>query len=168
MQILVTDTSVLVDLERGSLLRAAFALRSCSLAVPDLLYERELRDHGGPELVALGLRIESLPAEGVIEATGYRRTKPVLSVPDSFALALARANAWVLLTGDGPLRELAGLHAVECHGVLWMLDKMLAEAAATAQTVHAGLTAIAAHPRCRLPQKEVKVRLARYASKQAR
>ena len=41
MIILVSDTSILIDLERGGLLEAAF---SCGLTmvVPDLLYEREL------------------------------------------------------------------------------------------------------------------------------
>lgn len=168
MQVLVSDTSILVDLERGSLLQAAFALPSCGFAVPDLLYERELKDHGGTELLALGLRVEALSDEGVVEAGGYRRAKPFLSVPDSFALALARANGWVLLTGDGLLRDLAGSHAVECHGVLWMLDRMVAEAAATAQAAHAGLGAIAAHPRCRLPKEEITLRLARYAAASTR
>ena len=39
--VVVSDTSVLLDLERGSLLTAAFRL-SCEFAVPDLLFEREL------------------------------------------------------------------------------------------------------------------------------
>ena len=38
---------------------------SASFAVPDVLYERELRDYGREELVKLGLRVESLDGEGV-------------------------------------------------------------------------------------------------------
>lgn len=164
VQILVSDTSVLVDLERGSLLRAAFGLPTCAFAVPDVLYERELRDHGGPHLIALGLHVASLPPEGVREATTYRRARPALSLPDSFALALARINSWLLLSGDADLRDMAGIHGVECHGVLWMIDRMVADAATTAAAAHAGLTALSQHPRCRLPQKEVRSRLARYAA----
>lgn len=63
MQVLVSDTSVLVDLERGNLLELAFGL-SCAFAVPDLLYRRELRDQNGPALVAMGLRVEELGSEG--------------------------------------------------------------------------------------------------------
>ena len=49
---------------------------------------------------------------------------PILSVPDSFALALAKERAWTLLTGDGDLRDLATGENVDCHGVLWLLDRM--------------------------------------------
>ena len=49
MTILVSDTSVLIDLERGELISCAFKL-SATFAVPDVLYERELRDYGGEEL----------------------------------------------------------------------------------------------------------------------
>jgi hypothetical protein len=59
MTILVSDTSVLIDLERGELILCAFKL-SATFAVPDVLYERELQDHGGEELLKLGLRVESL------------------------------------------------------------------------------------------------------------
>ena len=43
MNVLVSDTSVLVDLERGALLEASFRL-PFRFTVPDLLYERELKD----------------------------------------------------------------------------------------------------------------------------
>ena len=52
MQVLVSDTSVLVDLERGSLLKASFSL-PFQFAVPDLLYERELKNYVGEDLVGL-------------------------------------------------------------------------------------------------------------------
>ncbi|MDG0857490.1 hypothetical protein [Roseateles puraquae] len=54
MIILVSDTSVLIDLERGGLLEPAF---SCGLTmvVPDLLYDRELVAENGPFLKQLGL-----------------------------------------------------------------------------------------------------------------
>jgi hypothetical protein len=59
MTILVSDTSVLIDLERGELIASAFKL-SATFAVPDVLYERELRDYGGEELVKLGLKVQCL------------------------------------------------------------------------------------------------------------
>jgi hypothetical protein len=40
--------------------------------------------------------------------------------------------------------------------------RMLDTAAATAAALHLGLTAIAEHPRCRLPPREVRLRLERY------
>src|SRR5690554_3218621 len=137
MRVLVSDTSVLVDLERGALLEASFRLpfRYC---VPDLLYERELKDHGGPDLLRLGLVVEELDSDGLTEAIAYRRRVPALTLPDSLALTLARKRAWLLLTGDGPLRQLAAAEAVECHGVLWMLDQIHAAGTATTAALHRG------------------------------
>ena len=117
--ILVSDTSVLIDLERGSLLESVFALPH-GLAVPDVLYHLEMRGEWGERLVGLGLRVEETSEEGVADAIRYRRQRPKLSVPDSMALALAKERQWVLLTGDSDLRNLAGGENVDCHGVLWV------------------------------------------------
>lgn len=75
MKILVSDTSVLLDLERGDLLDACFHL-PYEFAVPDLLYNKELANFGGPELIARGLRIEELTGDEVAAAQhfeGYGR-----------------------------------------------------------------------------------------------
>ena len=163
MNVLVSDTSALVDLERGSLLDATFRL-PFELTVPDLLYERELKNHGGDRLLGLGLRIAALDGEGVMQALDYRRQRPALSLPDCFALALAVRGPWILLTGDAELRRLANAERVECHGILWLMDRMLETGGATARQLHDGLETVVAHPRCRLPTREVRHRLARYAS----
>ncbi len=60
MKVLVSDTSVLGDLDRGSLVEPVFRL-PFEFTVPDLLYERELREHGGAEFVRLGLRVRVRP-----------------------------------------------------------------------------------------------------------
>lgn len=159
---LVSDTSVLVDLDRGSLLEAAFR-RPFEFAVPDLLYKRELDDHGGARLRQLGLRVLSLDGDEVMQALHYRRRQPALSLPDCFALTLAAHHSWTLLTGDAKLRKLAESEQVECHGLLWLLDEMLMAAAVSARKLHNGLAAISKHPKCRLPKAEVRKRLKRYA-----
>jgi hypothetical protein len=162
MRILVSDTSVLIDLERGQLLEATFAL-TWEFAVPDLLYKRELRSHNGPELLRLGLRVESLGGDGVQIALDFQTRVPALSLADSFALALAKINRWTLLAGDGELRNLAAIEAVEYHGVLWVFDQLLAQRAVAAEMLHRSLTTIANHPRCRLPVRDVRERLEQYA-----
>jgi predicted nucleic acid-binding protein len=159
--ILVSDTSVLIDLERGGFLEAIFVLPHV-FAVPDVLYRREMTGAWGERLVALGLRIEEVSEGGVRKALHYRRQQPKLSVPDSFALALAKERACHLLSGDRDLRALAAEEAVECHGVLWLLDLMEEAEVPGIQTLHDGLKALAGHPRCRLPQHEIAVRLDRY------
>ena len=159
--ILVSDTSVLIDLERGGFLEVMFALPH-QFAVPDVLYHRELQGAWGERLTKLGLRIEEVSRYGVAAALKYRAQRRLLSVPDSFALALAKERAWTLLTGDNDLRGLANGENVDCHGVLWLLDRMEEAGIPGLQALHDGLTALAGHHRCRLPRKEITVRLERY------
>jgi hypothetical protein len=161
MRVLVSDTSVLIDLERSGLLEAAFRL-SWEFAVPDLLYKRELRDHNGPDLLRLGLRIEALDPEAVRLALDYQRRVPALSLPDTFAITLAKVNGWILLAGDGELRRLAAAEQIDHHGVLWVFDQLLDQGQAAACILHAALTALAAHPRCRLPMRDIRERLERW------
>src|ERR1017187_8290234 len=133
--ILVSDTSVLIDLERGGLLDAAFTLPH-EFAVPDVLFDREMQGEWGDHLVSLGLRVAEVSGEGVGNALRYRQRRPSLSVPDCFALALAKERKWLLLTGDGPLRDMASVEDVECHGLLWLLDIMEEAGIPGVQTLH--------------------------------
>lgn len=139
--VVVSDTSVLIDLERASLLMPSFRLRF-GFAVPDLLYERELKSFGGEGLRKCGLRVEALDSAGVALAIQYRRSRPGLSLPDTFALALAKSHGWTLLTGDAELRQVAEHEHVTCHGVLWLLDRMLEEKVVDRPALHAGLQAM--------------------------
>jgi hypothetical protein len=163
MRILVSDTSVLIDLERGQFLDSCFRL-PFEFAVPDLLYARELSAYGGPALVACGLRIEELTSEEVSAAQQVRSVRPKLSLPDAFAYSLASARGWTLLTGDGELRALALAEQMPFFGVLWVLDQLFDGKVIEAATVIAGLEAISAHPRCRLPRAEIQARLERYSA----
>jgi hypothetical protein len=161
MKVLVSDTSVLVDLERGDLLDACFRL-PYEFAVPDLLYTRELQGFGGAELVARGLRVEELTGAEVLIARKVRGLRPLLSLPDAFAYALASSRGWQLLTGDGELRALARAEHLTFHGVLWVLDNLFDGRVLDADVLVSGLESIAAHPRCRLPRGDIQSRLERY------
>lgn len=163
MIILVSDTSILIDLERGSLLEAAFS-SGLTMVVPDLLYQRELEPENGPFLRRLGLGVVSLTPEEVSFAQRLKTEQKKLSLPDCFALTCATRPGHVLLSGDGDLRKeaLARLGAV--YGLLWILDKMAASGTVSIAQLHDGLNRIAAHPRCRLPHAEVRVRLNAWTS----
>jgi len=158
--ILVSDTSVLIDLERGGLLASAF---SCGLtmAVPDLLYERELAAHNGPLLRRLGLRVVALTPEEVVFAQQLRTRRPGLSLADCFALSCARRPRHALVTGDKLLRTEAQSWQCPVHGLLWVLDQMQASGQIGGAMLREGLQRIASHPRCRLPRAEVLARLQR-------
>ena len=144
MKVLVADTSALIDLDCGWLITRAFRL-PLEFTVPDLLYERELKAHGRADLVRLGLRVEELDGNSV-------------------AVALAKTNAWTLLSGDRELRDLAEEEAIACHGVLWRLDRIFEHRVVDPGVLRAGLDAIAAHPRCRLPRSEIRKRLRSFST----
>lgn len=155
--VLVSDTSVLVDLERGDLLVAAFGC-GMAMAVPDLLYESELATFNGPFLKALGLGVVSLTPAEVQLAQTVRNARSSLSLNDCFALSCATRPDHILVSGDKALRSEAKTRSVQVVGLFWVLDRM-AEAGVPPDTLVEGLTRISGHARCRLPTEEVRMRL---------
>lgn len=163
MIVLVSDTSVLIDLERGGLLEPAFGC-GLTMAVPDLLYERELAPYNGALLRALGLGVVELTPDEVELAQQLRREQPRLSVPDCFALSCALRPGHALVSGDGLLREAAAKRACTVFGLLWLLDRMEESGGVQPATLYEGLNRISNHPRCRLPKTDVAARLARWST----
>lgn len=161
MIILVSDTSVLIDLERGGLLEPAF---SCGLTmvVPDLLYARELETENGPLLRKLGLGVVALNPDEVNFAQQLRTQQPGLSLPDCFALSCARRQDHALVSGDKLLRTEAQAKHCVVYGLLWILDQMEVSGKVSTATLHEGLSRIWNHPRRRLPKNEVAARLQRW------
>lgn len=164
MSVLVSDTSVLIDLERAQLLEDMFRL-PFEFAVPDLLYERELTGVLGNQLVALGLRVEVLTPAELSRATAVRRQNTRLSVPDTFGFAIAQSRRWIFLTGDGSLRELAVAEGLHIHGVLWLFDQFSDGDHVPSDRLYDGLSTLFAHPRCRLPAAEVRCRIFRFTQR---
>jgi hypothetical protein len=162
MDVLVSDTSVIIDLERAQLIEQVFSL-PYRFVVPDALYEAELKDYGGERLIALGLQVRSLSGAQVAEAQRLRSLERRISIHDSYALSLAKAEAAILLAGDAAMRRLAETEEVRCHGVLWVFDQMEENRVVAPSVLHAGLTRIVSHPRCWLPRDAVDQRLKRYA-----
>jgi len=162
MDVLVSDTSVVIDLERAELIEQVFAL-PYRFVVPDALYEKEIRDFGGERLLALGLEVRALTGEQVTEAQRLRALERRISIHDSYALSLAKAQAAILLAGDAAMRRLAEAEEVRCHGVLWVFDRLEEHQIVATTALHAGLSRVVAHPRCWLPREAVDLRLRRCA-----
>lgn len=163
MTILVSDTSVLIELERGALLDHAFSF-GLIMVVPDLLYQKELEEENGPYLRALGLGVVSLTPDEMTLAQQIREQRPSLSLPDCFALSCALRQDYVLVTGDKKLKNEATTRNAKVCGLLWILDQMEACGKFGFTLLHEGLSKIAAHHRCRLPKEEVKSRLEKWSS----
>lgn len=162
MAILVSDTSVLIELERGGVLEPAFSF-GLTMVVPDLLYQNEIEEENGPYLRTLGLGVVSLTPDEVVLAQTIKEQRPALSLPDCFALSCALRQEHVLVTGDQKLRNEARTRNAKVCGLLWILDQMELSGKFSSKLLYEGLSRISAHQRCRLPKNEVHERLLRWA-----
>ena len=119
----VCDANVLIDLEDGGLWAAAFRL-PLRFHVPVDLYINELRERHAR--LRQELRLEELDAGAMEDADALFQRYRGINEHDSYALALARSRAWLLLTGDRALRDAAAREDVRVHGTLWVVERLLA------------------------------------------
>ncbi len=119
----IVDTSVLIDLHVGRLLRPVFQL-PLFLMAPDVLIA-ELQEPDGDLLLDYGLTRIELSGDDVGEVCRLTNLYRGPSVNDLFALVAAKAMGALLLTGDRHLREAAEREGVAVHGTLWLLDEMV-------------------------------------------
>jgi hypothetical protein len=153
-RLLISDANIIIDMNTGGLLRLMFRL-DATFAVPDVLYEEELRiDH--PELPRLGLKRLELSEDTVVYAgrlvEKYRGLGA--SINDLLALALARQEECPLLTGDGRLRTAGQTEGIDVHGTLWLVEQMVRSRTITIRQAEAGYGKMREATR-RLPWDEV-------------
>ena len=117
------DAGVVFDFAAGDLLDALFRL-PFAFCTPDLLTV-ELKRPPATLLVQLGLEVETMPGESLVEIIALRSGYSALSLNDVAAFVLARNLGVGLLTGDRRLRALAEQSGVEVHGTLWLLERMI-------------------------------------------
>ncbi len=168
MQVVISDSSCLIDLQKTSLLDAFLRL-PYELLIPNTLFEEELLKFTAAQKLALvrgGLKIVDLPGESVLRAREVVTEMPHLSVHDGFAFALAQSRPdSILLTGDGLLRAFARRQKIEVHGVLWVIDELHAHAISTTEVLLRALQFMARDPTVRLPERELAAYVRRYADK---
>jgi predicted nucleic acid-binding protein len=152
MEVLVSDTSILIDLERADLCDTLFNTGH-RIVVPDLLYQQELEPYDGVIWLERGLEIISLDEHEAALAQRHAHERRSISLNDAFAVAIAQTRRWTLLTGDRSLRECAATHGVACHGLLWLCELMVDSGCAKGP-IATGLEKLLAHPQCRLPRHE--------------
>jgi len=123
MLLVISDANILIDIEDGNLTSVIFRL-PYEIAVPDILFELELREQHS-YLLEAGLKVRSLTAESVkrTESLSFKYSRP--SLMDHSALALAMQEKCPLLSGDKDLRVAAKSEGVEIHGTVWIIEELL-------------------------------------------
>jgi predicted nucleic acid-binding protein len=151
MTIVVSDTSVLIDLVDADIVDEFFSLemdvRTNTLVIGEL--DEEYR----PEIDETLLTID-IPGEAMMQRIGASRVSlPALSLADTAALLQAQDLGAMLLTGDKALRRCAE-SLVEVHGSLWIFAKLVEDGILSKKNAARRLKRLVAlNPR--LPREEV-------------
>jgi hypothetical protein len=97
MKLLISDANIIIDIQADNLIEVVFRLPE-TFAVPNILYEEELRERH-PELPVFGLQVLGISEAYVREAYRLRGQYSGPSQNDLFALALAKTGT--LSVADG-------------------------------------------------------------------
>lgn len=164
MRVIVSDRSVIIDLAKVRLIKAAFRLPH-RFTITNVMYEDELLDLGDyhrEDLVGAGLDISVLDGHGVALAFKYGMEYQKLTPNDCFALALAKTTEGaILLTGDRRLGIVASENDVEARGLLWLCDDMNDHGTVDHRVLHDALVALSEDPSVHLPAAELRKRIQR-------
>ena len=160
--VVVNDASCLIDLRKGRLLHVLLRL-PYQFIVPLPIREEELLDFTHEEWRVLedgGLTTYDLSGEEVALVMALKREHRGLSANDCFALVTAaKQENGILLTGDNQLRKVASSKEVRVHGVLWIIDELLAAGACETELLISALEVWRDDRAVFLPTTEIEKRL---------
>jgi len=164
LKIVVSDSSVVMDLAKSRLIEATLAL-PFEFVIPDVMLAQELLDLGAytsTDLLRLGFKLGELDGDGVSDAFGhYQNYQKDLSLNDCFALTLAERLACILMTGDGSLRAIAEEAGLEVHGLLWAAEQILDQATCPVEQLASVLEILERDSLVRLPRPQLTDLIAR-------
>lgn len=158
MRVVISDSSVLIDLAKVKLIECTLAL-PYEFVIPDVIFEDELIDlkhYEREQLLELGFKTGSLTGEQVGIALQYGITYKPLTINDCFALVLSESiERSILLTGDGDLRKTAQKHKVETHGIIWLCEQIRENQRGDDKILRTALEILRDDPRSRIPSREL-------------
>lgn len=122
--VIINDTNIWIDLKLTNIIEKVFLL-PYELAVPDILYNDELKDMDGELLEANGIKIIEMTNDEVVETAERSGMTNRVSFNDLTTLVVAKSRGYILVTGDGNLRKIAKSENVELRGTIWLIDEMV-------------------------------------------
>jgi predicted nucleic acid-binding protein len=160
MIFLVNDANILIDLLKINLLDTFFKLEF-DFQVTDMVFA-EIREENLADLkrcIDLNLlTMQGFTFEDLLQIQLIEDNNPVLSIADCSCLFLAEKFSATLLTGDGALRRIAEQQNIPVHGILWVLDELIARGLLAKTEAHDKLLQLKElNPR--LPDHECRKRL---------
>jgi len=110
-------------MEVSNLIKKMFEL-PYQFAVPDILYEEELKeDH--ENLLDYGLIMKMVSEESILYLKNSLSQYSKIGFYDKLALAVAKQESCPLVTGDGALRIAGKDEAIVVLGTVWLMDELI-------------------------------------------
>jgi predicted nucleic acid-binding protein len=157
MRIVVNDTSALIDLKKGGLLKVFLEL-PFELVVSDDIVADELLSFTKAEisLMRRKMTIAALDSSELAQVAALQRKVLSLSLHDCASFVIAqRETGCILLTGDRRLRAKAEQAKIECHGILWAIEEIAKARLATSKKLLKALELWRNDRLVRLPVQEL-------------
>lgn len=163
-KLLISDANILIDVIDGEIVDEMFGLEY-EFGVPDVLFHDELKDHY-PWLPGKGLKVMELAAAGILDTVqlSAKHAKVGVSNNDYMALALARQEGCLLLTGDRALVQIALNEGSNVRGTLWLVEEMFNAGLVGLNKVKRAYAAMKAAG-SRLPWDEIEKQIKRLSKK---
>ena len=156
-QVYISDTNIWIDLRHAGLLDALFDL-PLTLCCTDFVLS-ELQDFDHARMLERGLVVETLDEQATAALFPLMQAHNNSSLADVSCYQLAKQTGRPLLTGDGRLRKQAMADGLQVHGVLWLLDQMVANQIIERKNAAKGLQSMM-NSGARLPEADSQKRLA--------
>ena len=162
MKYISSDTNIWLDFEQIGRLNLPFALdytyvMSSDTINDELLDPPELKER----LLSFGLLPLDIDESEYKLAIQYGQVYRKLSVYDRFALAIAKRRGYILLSGDGALRQAAIHENITVKGTIWIIDQLLDQGKIPNTEYHAIMTELHddTSGKVRLPRNELLKRI---------
>jgi hypothetical protein len=166
VKIIIQDASVLIDMADCDLLDAWFGLgfdfRTTSLVLREISRKNQ-KIKLLPYVKNGQLQIEASSGEVLAEIVRLQADlSSRLTIEDVSALFFAGKPESILLTGDRQLRQHAEKQGIETHGLLWVLEILVARGALLPGVAADRLGKLLEKGTTRLPQHECELRIRKW------
>lgn len=143
-------------MEVSNLIKKMFEL-PYQFAVPDILYEEELKeDH--EDLLDYGLIMKIVSEESILYLEESLSQYSKIGFYDKLALAVAKQESCPLVTGDGALRIAGKDEAIVVLGTVWLMDELIVHSLISIEEAREAYTLMKDNGR-RLPWKTIEDKL---------
>jgi hypothetical protein len=158
------DTNILFDFVAGDIFDRLFLL-PFNFRTSDIVANEISDSYSDNHLTQLGLEILTLDDSEILEIFTLKQEHIELSVEDVSVYFLSQKHNTIILSNDGPLRELADNSRIEYHGTLWLLDVMIQGEILTPQAAAVALRSMLNNKRW-LPRSECEKLIKKWKSEE--